>query len=45
MHVIASELIAADLAAEFDWSSTEANQYLDSLLADDDDDWTNDSER
>jgi hypothetical protein len=39
MHVIASDLIALDIAAEFDWSSAEVNQYLDSLLADDDNDW------
>jgi len=42
MHVIASDLIASDIAAEFDWSSAEVNQYLDSLLADDDNDWPGD---
>jgi hypothetical protein len=44
MHVIASDLIASDIAAEFDWSSAEANQYLDSLLADDDNDWPGDAD-
>ncbi len=41
MHVVASNLIAADIAAEFDWSSAEAAQYLDNLLADEDngDEW------
>jgi hypothetical protein len=44
MHVIASDLIASDIAAEFDWSSAEVNQYLDSLLADDDNDWLGDAD-
>jgi len=44
MHVIASDLIASDIAAEFDWSSAEVNQYLDSLLADDDNDWPGDAD-
>jgi hypothetical protein len=44
MHVIASDLIALDIAAEFDWSSAEVNQYLDSLLADDDNDWPGDAD-
>jgi hypothetical protein len=44
MHVIASDLIASDIAAEFDWSSAEADQYLDGLLADDDNDWPGDAD-
>ncbi len=44
MHVVAADLIAADLATELDLNFTEANQYLDSLLADEDEDWSSDDD-
>ena len=40
MHIVAADLIAADIATEFDLSATEANQYLDGLLAGDEEDWS-----
>jgi hypothetical protein len=42
MHVVAADLIAADIATELDLNFAEANQYLDSLLAGSEEDWSSD---
>ena len=42
MHVVAADLIAADLATEFEMSYSEANQYLESLLSEEDEEWSAD---
>ena len=42
MHLVAADLIAADLATEFEMTYSEANQYLDSLLAGEDEEWAAD---
>ncbi len=41
MHIVASQLLAADLATELELSADAASQYLDSLLTnDEEEEWT-----
>jgi hypothetical protein len=42
MHIVASDLIAADLATELELSLSEANQYLDSLEREGEEEWAAD---
>jgi len=43
MHIVAADLIVADLATELELTLSDANQYLDILQSEDDeDDWGSD---